>query len=105
MTGYVETTNRVTFRVRTDPAGSGALLVASLTQDGGWRAHDESGERIAVGRANGPFLAIFVPGGDHRVRLDYSPPGSRSGGGISLVSLLFAVLLAARTARHHAGRT
>ncbi len=83
---YRETTNSVTFRAEAPP--DGATVVASLVSDGGWRARDENGSKLRTGRANGPFLTIAVPGGDHRVRLAYLPPGLPAGAAISLVSLL-----------------
>ncbi|HET7451931.1 MAG TPA: hypothetical protein VFL12_04275, partial [Thermoanaerobaculia bacterium] len=55
-----------------------AVVVASVVQDGGWGARDEIGA-LATGRANGPFLAIAVRPGRHRVRLEYAPPGLASG--------------------------
>ncbi|MGE5275862.1 MAG: YfhO family protein [Acidobacteriota bacterium] len=103
VTDYAETADSVAFRLRTRPAGSQALLVTSLTQDGGWRAHDESGASLPVGRANGPFLALAAPAGDHRIRLDYSPPGFRFGSRVSTAFLLVAASLAARAARRRAG--
>jgi Bacterial membrane protein YfhO len=87
---YAERTNSVSFRARVT-GERGALLVASLVEDGGWRAHDESGRRIPTARVNGPFLAVAVPPGDHRVRLDYAPPGFREGVAISAASLGAAV--------------
>jgi Bacterial membrane protein YfhO len=93
---YTETTNEISFGVRADPAGPGALLVTSVVDDGGWRAYDEKGTSIPTGRANGPFLALAVPGGEHRIRLDYATPGFRLGAWISVGSLgLIAAFAAA----------
>jgi hypothetical protein len=55
-----------------------AVVVASETQDGGWRARDEGGP-LATGRADGPLLAVAVRPGRHRVTLTYSPPHLRAG--------------------------
>jgi uncharacterized membrane protein YfhO len=66
--------------------------VASLVQDGGWSASDETGRRIAVTLANGPFLALQAPAGDHRLLLKYRPPGFLTGRWISLGGLLGVVL-------------
>ncbi|HTO75189.1 MAG TPA: YfhO family protein [Thermoanaerobaculia bacterium] len=92
---YAETADRVTFRVRTSGASSasGAILVASLVNDGGWRARDETGRRLTIARADGPFLAVHVPAGEHRIRLDYAPPGFRAGALVSAGTLLAAVLV------------
>jgi membrane protein YfhO len=85
---YRETTNTVRFR--SNAPVREAVLVASLVQDGGWKARDESGRVLPVTRANGPFLAVTVPRGDHRVSLTYAPPGARAGAALSLVSLVAA---------------
>jgi hypothetical protein len=89
ITDYDESTNRASFRSR---AARPTLLVASLVQDGGWRAHDETGRRLPTSLADGPFLAATVPAGDHRIVFQYAPPGWRLGIAISLVT---AILLAA----------
>ncbi len=82
---YAEDTDDAAFRTR---ASSPAWVVASLTQDGGWTARDEAGRSLPVAPANGPFLAVAVPAGDHAIRLRYRPPGFAAGLGIALVSLL-----------------
>ena len=51
----------------------------TIVEDGGWTARDETGSRLPTGRVNGPFLAVEVPSGDHRIRLRYAPPGSKAG--------------------------
>jgi hypothetical protein len=84
VSGYAETTNSAAFRSEA-PAG-GAVVVASLVQDGGWTATDESGP-LPTGRANGPFLALAVPGGAHAIRLSYAPPGARAGAIVSLATI------------------
>jgi hypothetical protein len=95
---YRERTNSASFRAQTPPAG--AVVVASLVQDGGWTARDESGSTLSTSRANGPFLAIALRGGDHRIRLTYAPPGSKAGALVSLATLAFLGLVLAR--RHRA---
>lgn len=92
---WVESDNHASFRVRTEPDGGPALLVTSLVNDGGWRARDEEGTVIPTGRANGPFLALSVPAGDRRIRLDYASPGFRAGAAVSAVSLAAAAAAAA----------
>jgi hypothetical protein len=87
---YVEATNSAAFRSEA-PAG-GAVVVASLVQDGGWTARDES-RPLPAARANGPFLAITLPAGAHRIRLSYAPPGARAGAIVSLAT--FGLVLAA----------
>jgi hypothetical protein len=92
ITEYSESTNGASFRARVPVESGAAVLVASLTQDGGWSARDEAGRRIDTTLANGPFLALRVPSGDHLVHLKYSPPGFRIGVWISAVCLLSTVL-------------
>jgi hypothetical protein len=96
---YREETNSASFRAAAPPAG--AVVVASLVQDGGWTARDETGSRLSTFRASGPFLAITLPGGDHRVRLSYAPPGSKAGALVSLGTLA-AVLVIGAARRHGA---
>jgi predicted nucleic acid-binding protein len=94
VTEYRETTNAVSFQTSV-PTGSGeAILVTSLAEDGGWRAYDERNASIPVGRANGPFLALALPAGAHRIRLAYETPGWRLGAWISLGSLGVAAAVA-----------
>lgn len=90
ITDYEERTNSASFRVR---ATAPALVVASLTQDGGWTARDESGRTLRVRRANGPFLAVETPAGEHFIRLRYSPPGFLIGLWIALASFLAGALI------------
>jgi hypothetical protein len=92
---YAESTNSAVFRTEA-PAG-GAVVVASVVQDGGWSARDETGAALPTGKANGPFLAVEVRGGDHRIRLRYTPPGSKAGAVVTLATGV--VLLAAVVAR------
>jgi hypothetical protein len=87
---YRETTNGATFRA--DVGGETAELGASLVQDGGWTARDETGALLPVARANGPFLAVTVPRGSHRVRLRYAPPGLPAGLGLSAAGIAVAGL-------------
>lgn len=98
VTGYDESACRVGFDAR---AEAPAVLVTSLVQDGGWRARDGAGRALATTLANGPFLAVRVPAGETRVRLDYAPPGWRAG---TRITLLTSVLLALAALRHRARR-
>ncbi|MEO8348082.1 MAG: YfhO family protein, partial [Acidobacteriota bacterium] len=91
---YRETANTVRFHASVPP-GAPALLATSIVHDGGWMARGR-GTGVSLGRANGPFLALLLPPGEHDVALRYTAPGFRLGATISLVALLaFAVALAA----------
>ena len=92
---YRESTNSAVFRA--DATGPGAVVVASLVQDGGWTARDETGVSLATGRANGPFLAVEIPAGGHQIHLRYAPPGSKAGAVVTAGTVL--LLLAAAVAR------
>ncbi len=95
---YEERTNAAAFDA-TVPSGTASVVVLSLVQDGGWTARDENGT-LPVHLANGPFLAVEVPPGAHRVRLTYVPPGWRAGAAFSMATVVaIAVLLAARRRR------
>lgn len=90
---YRESTNAASFRARNSSRGRPVVLVASLVQDGGWSASDEKGTRLPTGLANGPFLAISLPPGEHSVRLRYLPPGFRTGGIVTLLTLAAVLAL------------
>ncbi|MGH9442750.1 MAG: hypothetical protein ACRD16_10805 [Thermoanaerobaculia bacterium] len=93
ISGYAETTNRVTFHSKA--SGDRALpTTASFVQDGGWTALDESGVALPVTRVRGLFLGLAVPPGEHDIVLAYSPPGFRTGCGISLGALAGAAAAA-----------
>jgi hypothetical protein len=93
---YTESTNRASFVARVAPGGGEAVVVASLVQDGGWSARDESGNRLRTLRANGPFLAIVLPEGERRVRLEYRPPGFLPGVGVSIATICLLLALGLR---------
>ena len=86
---FRESTNEMSFRVR---SGTPVFLVASLVQDGGWRARDDRGRPVETTLANGPFLGLRVGPGERRILLRYLPPGFRTGAVIS-GSTLGALLL------------
>jgi hypothetical protein len=89
---YAESANRVRFHAAV--AGPGpAMLVTSLVDDGGWTARTEAGSKLALGRANGPFLALLLAPGRHDVRLRYMAPGFRVGAAVSLAAVLGTVLV------------
>jgi hypothetical protein len=102
ITDYRESTNSASFHARV--TGGITAVVLSLAQDGGWSARDEKGSEIAVLRANGPFLAVALPPGEHRVFLSYASPGTYAGAIISVATLLLllggvAIALARRTSQ------
>jgi hypothetical protein len=78
---YREGTNEASFSAHV--AEGTAWVVLSLVQDGGWSARDGEGRPVPVLRANGPFLALTLPAGDHRIALRYRPPGFRTGAAIA----------------------
>lgn len=96
---YTESENRATFTSR---ASVPVVLVASLIQDGGWRARDETGRRLPTTLANGPFLALTVGPGEHRIVLDYTPPGWRAGVAVSLLTAAGLLVAALRSGRRRA---
>ncbi|HKF45004.1 MAG TPA: hypothetical protein VKG01_18045 [Thermoanaerobaculia bacterium] len=85
---YRESGNRISFRIHAEAGTSGAWIVGSLVQDGGWTARDENGLLVPATLANGPFLALRVPRGDHRIVLTYRPPGFPPGFLILLATVL-----------------
>jgi hypothetical protein len=108
---YREETNEASF---TASASAPSWIVLSLVQDGGWSATLESpvaaapasAPPLALSRANGPFLALRVPPGTHRVRLRYRPPGWTAGlwiGAATVVLVAGGLGLRRRTSSASAG--
>jgi uncharacterized membrane protein YfhO len=97
ISNYRETTNAAFFDAAVDEAG--AWIVLSLVQDGGWSARDGHGRVLPLARANGPFLALHLPRGSHRVALAYSPPGFVPGSWISAGTLVLLLAAAVRRRR------
>ena len=67
--------------------GEDRLLATSVYQDGGWHLLVD-GRPAGSTLANGPFVAAWLPAGEHRVDLLYRPPGFLLG--IALASLALA---------------
>jgi hypothetical protein len=62
------------------------LLASSVYQDGGWRLLLD-GRPFPTGTANGPFVAAWLPGGEHRLDLVYRAPGFLPGLALAAVAL------------------
>jgi len=90
--GVEEKTNAVRFSASVSGSTS-SILISSLVTDGGWTARDERGNPLGVGLANGPFLALVIPAGEHGVTLTYLPPGFHLGAVLSILSLLVLAIL------------
>ncbi len=54
------------------PTGGEAMLASSIFQDGGWRALVD-GRSVPAGMLDGPFVAVPLPAGEHRIDLLYRP--------------------------------
>ncbi len=93
---YDETTNAAAFSARVPRDGGPGFVVLSLVQDGGWSARDADGAEVPVVLANGPFLAVRLEPGAHRITLTYNPPGFRLGAGVGLATLFLVAVSAAR---------
>jgi len=70
----------------------GGLAVVSEVWHPGWRAHLD-GEPVEVLRANGAFLAVEVPPGNHTLSLVFEPPGLSPGWGLTSGAALVLLLL------------
>ena len=77
------------------------LLASSVYQDGGWRLLLD-GHPHAVQTADGPFLAAWLPAGEHRVELIYRAPGFLAGLGLAAVGFGGDGGVAAGAYRHRA---
>jgi hypothetical protein len=74
------------FRLRTSMQ-SPAWVVITESAWKGWRAYID-GTPTRIHRANHAFLAIFVPAGSHRVRLEYLPQSFVAGRAITCATVL-----------------
>ena len=66
------------------------LLASSVYQDGGWRLLLD-GRRHPLTLSNGPFLAAWLPAGEHRVELVYRAPGFLVGLVLAAVGMVLLV--------------
>ncbi|MDQ5856796.1 MAG: YfhO family protein, partial [Acidobacteriota bacterium] len=98
---YRESANAVRFHAAV-PDGRPALIATSIVDDGGWGARGEARATVSVGRANGPFLALVLPPGEHDVVLRYTAPGFRLGASVSVVALVALAVALAAGRRSHA---
>lgn len=79
--------------------GEERLLASSLYQDGGWRLRLD-GRPHPVFLANGPFLAAWLPAGEHTLEVVYRPPWLAAG---LLLAALGAAALVPFVARRERG--
>ncbi|MGI8907691.1 MAG: YfhO family protein [Candidatus Sumerlaeaceae bacterium] len=78
-------------------------VVLSKTWYPGWTA-EESGKAVAVRQANGNFMAVNLPPGDHNLEFRFNTPYLRTGIMLTVSSLAFcALLLLIPRARRYAG--
>lgn len=95
LTEYREETNAISFRARVTAGAGPVRAVASVVDDGGWSALDETGRDLAIGRARGILLLLSLPPGEHTIRLRYRPPGFAAGLALSLATAVTLVLVTA----------
>ena len=67
-------------------------IVVSETAWKGWRAYVD-GRRVEIQIANLAFLGVFVPAGDHNVRVVYLPHAFVIGRTISVATLIILIAL------------
>jgi len=70
------------------------VLVISQNFMKGWRAFLD-GERVGAFSVYGALTGVAVPAGEHRVVLEYDPPGLKAGARITLGTLVVLSILAA----------
>lgn len=78
-------------KIRTTANMNGWLFL-SQTWDAGWRA-EVDGEPAEIYRANGPFMAIPLTGGDHEIHLLYRPTGLVAGLAVSGLAVIAMVVI------------
>lgn len=76
------------------------ILICSLPAYPGWKASID-GINAEIYSVDGGLIGIYLPSGNHRIFLSYSPDTFRIGGYVTLVTVcLLSALLAARAATH-----
>ena len=73
-----------------------AILVVTDAYARSWKASSSGGEgrpAFDLSAANYTIMAVPLPAGSHRLRIDYSPPGFATGFAISLATLAGALLV------------
>ena len=73
-------------------ADSDKILVISETFYPGWKAFLD-GKQTKIYRANYAFRAVFIPKGEHQLRLIYDPWSFKLGGWLSLSGILICAFL------------
>lgn len=66
-------------------------LFVPLSWDPGWQAF-VNGEEVPLYRTAGGYLSLALSQGENQIELVYSPPGWKTGLGISLLGLLLTIL-------------
>jgi hypothetical protein len=79
------------FRCRVSMANAGWMVVSEPAWKG-WRAYID-GRRVQIQIANLAFLGVYVPAGDHVVRVVYLPEAFVIGRAISIATLILLVIL------------
>jgi hypothetical protein len=73
--------------------GAPGYLAVLETHYPGWRA-EVDGAPVRLYRANGTFMGLAIPQGEHAVTLTFDPPRQRFANGVSAAALLAAAALA-----------
>jgi len=81
--------NEETLRISVD---SDKILVVSETFYPGWKAFLD-GQEIKIYRANYAFRAVFIPRGEHQLRMVYDPISFKLGSWLSLLGILICASL------------
>lgn len=68
------------------------LVLATIPQDGGWRVYCD-GEKLDTLRIADALLGVYVPEGTHTLEFRYRVPGLVPGIGVSIFSILTAILV------------
>ncbi|MDE6101438.1 MAG: YfhO family protein, partial [Ruminococcus sp.] len=71
---------------------SDGLVMATIPQDGGWKAYCD-GEKLDTIKIADTFVAFNVPAGDHDIILKYSVPGLASGFAVTVFGLILLLVL------------
>jgi len=86
--GRVVRTSELDYAAQMDRDG---FVIISQTAIPGWRAYLD-GRRVKLLRGNHAFLAVYVPAGEHRLKLQYLPDSFVIGRAISLTTIALLMI-------------
>ena len=71
------------------------MLCIPIVYNKGWKATD-NGNPVKIEKVNGMFIGIHLDKGNHKIKLNFTTPGIKAGGVITVVSVILLIVLVIR---------